>query len=163
MNPTTRTYPTANSLDVTVRAEMIGILNQLLADSLDLYSQCKQAHWNVKGMNFIALHQLFDQIAEAVEPIIDELGERVTALGADAQGTVRMAAENSRLPEFPGDLDTGEQFVEITRDRVSLFGNNTREAVNTAMEAGDEATADLFIGIVREMDKLNYFLEAHLR
>ncbi|MEL6525759.1 MAG: DNA starvation/stationary phase protection protein Dps [Chloroflexota bacterium] len=163
MNPTTRTYPTANSLDVTVRAEMIGILNQLLADSLDLYSQCKQAHWNVKGMNFIALHQLFDQIAEAVEPIIDELGERVTALGADAQGTVRMAAENSRLPEFPGDLDTGEQFVETTRDRVSLFGNNTREAVNTAMEAGDEATADLFIGIVREMDKLNYFLEAHLR
>ncbi|MEO1166794.1 MAG: DNA starvation/stationary phase protection protein Dps, partial [Chloroflexota bacterium] len=121
MNPTTRTYPTANSLDVTVRAEMIGILNQLLADSLDLYSQCKQAHWNVKGMNFIALHQLFDQIAEAVEPIIDELGERVTALGADAQGTVRMAAENSRLPEFPSDLDTGEQFVEITRDRVSLF------------------------------------------
>ncbi|MEL7435990.1 MAG: DNA starvation/stationary phase protection protein Dps [Chloroflexota bacterium] len=163
MNPTTRTYPTANSLDVTVRAEMIGILNQLLADSLDLYSQCKQAHWNVKGMNFIALHQLFDQIAEAVEPIIDELGERVTALGADAQGTVRMAAENSRLPEFPSDLDTGEQFVEITRDRVSLFGNNTREAVNTAMEAGDEATADLFIGIVREMDKLTYFLEAHLR
>ena len=163
MNPTTRTYPTANSLDVTIRAEMIGILNQHLADSFDLYSQSKQAHWNVKGMNFIALHTLFDEIAEAIEPLIDSIGERVTALGADAQGTARMAAENSRLPEFPGDLDTGEQFVEATRDRVAMFANSAREAANKAMEAGDEATGDLFIEITREMDKLNYFLEAHLR
>jgi len=163
MNPTTNTYTTKNSLDVTTRAEMVGILNQLLADGLDLYSQTKQAHWNVKGMNFIALHQLFDEIAESVEDFLDLLGERVTALGADAQGTVRMSASNSRMPEFPDDLKTGEDFVETMRDRVSMFANETRASVDKAMESGDEATADLFIEIVREMDKYTYFLEAHLR
>ncbi len=163
MNPTTKTYQTKVSLDVTVRAEMVGILNQQLADGLDLYSQTKQAHWNVKGMNFIALHKLFDDIAAVVETFIDTIGERVTALGADAQGTVRMAAGNSTLPEFPGDLETGEDFVETMVERVGAFSNSCREAANSALEARDEATADLFVEVVREMDKLLYFLEAHLR
>jgi starvation-inducible DNA-binding protein len=163
MNPTTKTYRTTVSLDVTVRAEMVGILNQQLADGLDLYSQTKQAHWNVKGMNFIALHKLFDDIAAVVEEFIDSIGERVTALGADAQGTVRMSASNSTLPEFPADIESGEEFVEAMVERVGSFANSSREAANSALDAGDEITADLFVGITGEMDKLLYFLEAHLR
>lgn len=163
MNPTTRTYKTQVDLDVTVRAEMIGILNQQLADSLDLYSQTKQAHWNVKGMDFIALHKLFDDVAAAVEGMVDTIAERVTALGADAQGTVRMAAANSTLPEFPGDLEGGEAFVQAMVERAGAYANSNRKAASMALEAGDEITADLFIGITREMDKLLYFLEAHIQ
>ncbi|MEM6283006.1 MAG: DNA starvation/stationary phase protection protein Dps [Chloroflexota bacterium] len=163
MNPTTRTYRTTVDLDVAARGEMIGVLNQQLADSLDLYSQTKQAHWNVKGMNFIALHKLFDEVAGAVEDIVDTIAERVTALGADAQGTVRMAAANSTLPEFPTDLDSGEAFVEVMVERVGAFANSNRAAANAALEAGDEITADVFVGITREMDKYLYFLEAHIQ
>lgn len=163
MNPTTRTYETQVDLDVTVRGEMIGLLNQQLADSLDFYSQAKQAHWNVKGMNFIALHELFDQVADAVIEMVDNIAERVTALGADAQGTVRMAAANSTLPEFPGDLDSGEAFVQVMVERAGAFANSNRKAATTALEAGDEATGDLFVEITREMDKLLYFLEAHIQ
>lgn len=163
MNPTTRTYKTSVSLDVAVRGEIIGLLNQQLADSLDLYSQTKQAHWNVKGMNFIALHKLFDEIAEVVEDSVDTIAERVTALGADAQGTVRMSASNSTLPEFPSDLQGGEAFVQALTERVAAFANSNRAAATAALEAGDEATGDLFIGITRDMDKYLYFLEAHLQ
>lgn len=163
MNPTTRTYKTHVDLDVTVRGEMIGLLNQQLADSLDLYSQAKQAHWNVKGMNFIALHKLFDDVAAAVEEMIDTIAERVTALGADAQGTVRMSAANSTLPEFPGDLDSGEAFVHAMVERVGAFANSNRRAATSALEADDEITGDVFVGITRELDKLLYFLEAHVQ
>ncbi len=163
MNPTTRTYQTQVDLDVAVRGEMIGLLNQQLADSLDLYSQTKQAHWNVKGMNFIALHKLFDDVAAAVEGIVDMIAERVTALGADAQGTVRMSAANTTLPEFPSDLNSGEDFVHTMVERVGAFANSNRHAATTALESGDEATGDLFIEVTREMDKLLYFLEAHIQ
>lgn len=163
MKPTTRTYKTSVDLDVAVRGEMIGLLNQQLADSLDLYSQTKQAHWNVKGMNFIALHKLFDEIAAVVEDAVDTIAERVTALGADAQGTVRMAAENSTLPEFPSDLEGSEAFVQAMVERVSAFANSCRKAGDVAMDGGDQATGDLFIGIVRDMDKYLYFLEAHIQ
>jgi len=163
MNPTTRTYTTSVDLNVTVRGEMIGLLNQNLADALDLYSQTKQAHWNVKGMNFIALHKLFDEIAGIVEETVDTIAERVTALGADAQGTVRMSAANSTLPEFPSDLGSGEDFVRALAERVAIVANSARAAASTALESGDEVTGDLFIGITRDMDKYLYFLEAHIQ
>ncbi len=163
MNPTTRTHKTSVSLDAAIRGEMVGLLNQQLADSLDLYSQTKQAHWNVKGMEFIALHKLFDDIAAVIEDQVDTLAERVTALGADAQGTVRMAAENSSLPEFPSDLVGGEAFVRALTERVGAFANSNRAAASASLEAGDEITGDVFVGITRELDKYLYFLEAHLQ
>ncbi len=163
MNPTTRTYKTSIDIDVAVRGEMIGVLNQQLADSLDLYSQTKQAHWNVKGMNFIALHKLFDDVAEAVEAMVDTIAERVTALGADARGTVRMSATNSTLPEFPDNLEGGEAYIHAMVERVSIYANSSRRAASTALNAGDEVTADVFIEVTREMDKMLYFLEAHIQ
>jgi len=163
MPTTEKTYSTSVSLSDDTRAKMIELLNQSLADSLDLYSQTKQAHWNVKGMNFIALHQLFDQVAEGILVMVDDIAERVTALGGTAQGTVRMSADNTRLPEFPDDIDTGEAYVSAVAERVANLGNSSRENATTAMDAGDEATGDLYIEITRESDKLLYFLEAHIQ
>ncbi|MCS6836797.1 MAG: DNA starvation/stationary phase protection protein Dps [Anaerolineae bacterium] len=163
MSSTTRARTTRINLDPTVRDQMAALLNQQLANAFDLYSQAKQAHWNVKGMHFIALHKLFDEIAEEVLESVDDLAERVTALGAEALGTARMAAQNSALAEFPSDLSSGEAFVEALAERLAAYANGTRRAADVAAEAGDQITNDLLVTITREMDKLLYFLEAHLQ
>lgn len=157
-------FDTKNDLAVDTRDQMIDMLNQHLADSFDLYSQTKQAHWNVKGMNFIALHELFDQLAEGVLEYVDMIAERATALGGYAAGTARMAAENSQLPAFPqGDVLDGRNMVKAIVERYSAFGEAARQAIDTADKAGDQATADLYTEIVRGVDKNLYFLEAHLQ
>src|SRR5213080_1867776 len=105
-------YPTKNDLPESSRREAIGLLNQRLADCIDLQTQCKQAHWNVKGPTFIALHKLFDEVNEAVEEYVDLLAERVVQLGGIAEGTVRVAGERSRLEEYPLDIAEGHAHVE---------------------------------------------------
>src|SRR5919107_3710960 len=102
-----RTFETAVDLPDATRVAMIQLLNQELADTSDLYSQTKQAHWNVKGIHFYQLHLLFDQLAEKRQGEADELAERATELGGYALGTVRMAAASSRLPEIPADINGG--------------------------------------------------------
>ena len=97
----TRINPTRNDMPAELRQKAITVLNQQLADTLDLYSQTKQAHWNVKGANFIAVHEFFDDLAESVEEFIDNIAERATALGGFALGTTRMAAATTRLAEYP--------------------------------------------------------------
>lgn len=153
---------THHHLPQDIRDAMIVLLNQQLADGFDLFSQAKQAHWNVKDMSFIALHQLFDSIAESLEGMVDMLAERVTALGGTAKGTARMAAAASRLPELDGTPLSGEKAVCDLAERLSAYGDSTRQAIDTATEAGDAATADLFTEIVRDLDKHLYFLDAHL-
>lgn len=150
-------------LSASVREKMIALLNQQLADTFDLFSQTKQAHWNVKGMQFIALHELFDKLAEEVEGYTDELAERVTALGGVATGTVRMAAKSSTLKEFAGDSIEGEACVAMLADRYAALAKSTRDAIDAADKASDADTADLFTGISRDLDKYLWFLEAHLK
>lgn len=101
-------------IDGDARVQMIELLNQHLADAFDLYSQVKQAHWNVTGMNFIAVHELFDKIAHEVLEAVDDIAERVTALGGVAQGTARMAAANSRLPEFSDEAIQSEAAIKLS-------------------------------------------------
>ena len=149
-------------IDGDARVQMIELLNQHLADAFDLYSQVKQAHWNVKGMNFIAVHELFDKIAEEVLEGVDMIAERVTALGGVAQGTARTAAANSRLPEFSDEAIQTDAAIKAVVERLGQFANSTRKAIDTADEAGDMATSDLFTEITRELDKYIYFLDAHL-
>ena len=98
---------------------MIALLNQQLADTTDLYSQTKQAHWNVKGIHFYPLHLLFDQLAEKRIGEADELAERATELGGYATGTMRMAAAGSRLPEIPTDIDAGVDYVRALVERYA--------------------------------------------
>lgn len=156
------TFSTRNSLPIETRQTVIGLLNQALADLTDLYSQTKQAHWNVKGMNFIALHELFDEFAETVEGHIDTVAERVTALGGVANGTIRMAAGASKLPEFPHVFE-GRAVVEALADRYGQVGASVRAAIDSADRAGDADTADLFTGLSRDLDQQLWFLEAHLQ
>src|SRR5262245_1690971 len=102
--PTSKLFPTRNDLAPTVREQAVQLLNQHLADTTDLYSQTKQAHWNVKGLHFYQLHLLFDTLAEAVEEYIDLIAERTAALGGTALGTVRQSAGRTRLPEYQVDV-----------------------------------------------------------
>jgi len=142
---------------------MINLLNQHLADAFDLYSQTKQAHWNVKGLQFIALHELFDKLAEDLEEAIDDMAERVTALGGTALGTVRIAAASSRIAEYPLDITDGLQHVEALAERFGRLAGTVRSAIDTATEAGDADTADLFTEVSRMLDKNLWFLEAHVQ
>jgi starvation-inducible DNA-binding protein len=158
-----RTFPTSNDLAKKTRDEVIALLNQQLADSLDLYSQTKQAHWNVKGMNFYQLHLLFDEHAAHVIPWIDMLAERAVMLGGYATGTVRMSAEHTTLAEFPTKITSGKDYVEALVARWAAYAASTRAAIDTADEAGDADTADLFTEISRQVDMDLWFLEAHLQ
>lgn len=155
--------PTRHDLAPRTREKMVELLNQHLADAFDLLSQTKQAHWNVQGMQFIALHKLFDEFAESLEDMVDTLAERVTALGGVALGTVRLSAAASRLPEFPLGLTGSRAFVDALAERYALWGKALREAIDVSAAAGDADSADLFTELSRDIDKFLWFLEAHLR
>ena len=159
----TRTFPTHIDLAADVREAMIALCNQQLADTADLYSQLKQAHWNVKGKEFFQLHELFDSLAEMMLEHADAIAERATALGGYATGTVRMAAAASTLPEFPIEATDGMAHVAALVDRFGQYAASTRAAIDRADERGDLSTADLFTEISRQVDKHLWFLEAHLQ
>lgn len=156
-------HNTKIDIPVEARTELIGILNQQMADNADLYSQVKQAHWNVKGIHFQQLHEFFDKVAAAVEPFTDEIAERVATLGGVAMGTTRMAAANTTLPEYPTDIFDGKAHLEAVIERWAAYGASTRAAANRAGELGDPTTEDLFIEISRAVDLHLYFLESHLQ
>ena len=162
-NDQLRLFVTRNDLTSRVRETMIPLLNQQLADTFDLYSQVKQAHWNIKGMNFYQLHLLFDDLAAGLLDFTDKIAERATALGGMAMGTARMAAEHSQLPEFPTNMVAGKQVVEVLAQRFGAYSSTTRAAIATAAEYEDPTTADLFTEISRTIDKDLWFLDAHLQ
>jgi starvation-inducible DNA-binding protein len=145
------------------REKVIAILNQRLADAADLKSQAKQAHWNVKGMNFIALHELFDQVATELDTHVDDLAERITTLGGTAMGTVRIAAQNSSLAEYPLEITDGAAHVDALSTALADFGKKVRADIDKTDELGDADTADLFTGISRAIDKQLWFVEAHIQ
>jgi starvation-inducible DNA-binding protein len=155
--------PTKNDLPLKTRQKIVDLLNARLADAVDLQSQAKAAHWNVKGPTFIALHELFDKVYEALGDPIDEIAERAVMLGGTALGTVRIAAKASSLKEYPSDLTNGQDHVAALSDRLAAFGKLVREAIDEADKLGDADTADLFTGVSREVDKYLWFVEAHLQ
>jgi starvation-inducible DNA-binding protein len=168
MKPTTgksprmiKMYETENDISQKRRLELNALMNQRLADALDLQLQMKQAHWNVKGPHFIGLHELFDQIYEAVEAFVDLIAERVVQLGGIAEGTVRVAAARSRLEEYPLNIADGTAHVEAVSKALSTFGHEARNTINQADELGDADTADIFTEVSRGIDKWLWFIEAH--
>lgn len=154
---------TSIDLPQKTRKTMIDLLNQQLADTFDLYSQLKQAHWNVKGAQFIALHELYDDLAAESLEHGDMIAERATALGGVAHGTTRMAAANTRLAEFPDGAIDSLDSVQALVERFAAYAESTRKAIDAAEEHMDMATADLFTEISRAVDKNLWFLEAHLQ
>jgi starvation-inducible DNA-binding protein len=155
-------YSTRNDLPKATRAKAIDLLDARLADATDLQTQLKQAHWNVKGPTFIALHELFDEINEAVEDYVDDLAERVVQLGGIAHGTARQVAKRSTLPEYP-DVSTGRDHTEAVAAALAVFGKLARAGIDQADKLGDRDTADLFTEISRGVDKWLWFVEAHLQ
>lgn len=149
-------------IKASAREALVEILNQALADTADLTSQFKQAHWNVRGMDFWQFHQMFDAIHEALEPFVDELAERINTLGGVAMGTVRMAASSSSLKEFPNGFGDSKKFTTELRDRLAAYAKKTREAIDEAEKQEDATTADLLTEISRAADLQLYFLESHL-
>ena len=156
-------HPTANSLPAHLRTAMVALLNQHLADVLDLGLQAKQAHWNVKGPHFIGLHGLFDQVADELEEFTDELAERAVQLGGTAQGTLQAVARHSRLAAYPTDIATGREHITALAGALAAFGASARTAIDTAGKAGDADTADLFTEVSRGVDKLLWLVEAHVQ
>ena len=154
-------YETENDISIERRTQLNALLNQRLASAVDLQMQMKQAHWNVKGPNFIGLHELFDKVAEAVENYVDEIAERIVQLGGVAEGTVRMAAARSRLTEYSPEISEGPAHVESVARALSTFGQEARNTINEADELEDADTADLFTEISRGIDKWLWFVEAH--
>ena len=155
-------FKTKNDLPEETRAKAVDLLNARLADCIDLQTQCKQAHWNVKGPTFIALHELFDQVNEAVEEYVDDIAERAVQLGGVAEGTARMVAQRSSLAEYAKATD-GRSHVEALSSALATFGKAARKGIDQANDMDDLDTADLFTEVSRGIDKWLWFVEAHLQ
>src|SRR5437773_12169003 len=154
-------YATKNDLPEASRLEVIGLLNQRLAEAIDLQTQCKQAHWNVKGPSFIGLHKLFDDVNEDVEEYVDQVAERIIQLGGIDEGTGGTVEARSTLPDYPLALSNGAEHVAALSDALAAFGRTIRIAVEEMNELEDAGSADILTGISRGVDKWLWFVEAH--
>lgn len=158
-----RTFNTSVNLPESARNQSIDILNARLADTIDLKTQAKQAHWNVKGPEFFQLHELFDTLASHFDEHADLIAERATALGGTALGTARLVASTSSIPEYDLDAVGGIEHVVALSERLARAANQFRADIENTSKLGDQGTSDLFTEISREADKDLWFLEAHLQ
>jgi starvation-inducible DNA-binding protein len=143
-------------------ATIIPLLNARLADTIDLLYQAKQAHWNVTGSEFFSLHELFDKVAHDLREPVDDMAERVAQLGGHVEGTIRMAAAHSSLPEYPRqDPGDGAGYVLALTTALSAASLSMRDAIDQADGVGDPVTADIFTGVARTIDKLEWMVRAH--
>src|SRR5260370_10147518 len=153
---------TKNSLPQSIRSQSVELLNRNLALAIDLERQAKQAHWNVKGSNFIALHELFDKVAEAAEEFTDLLAERATALGGIAEGRLQVVAGHSTLPPYPNEIVAEREHVDVLSTALAVFGKAAREAIDEAARFGDADTADVFTEVSPETHKQLWRLRTSL-
>jgi starvation-inducible DNA-binding protein len=158
-----KTYRTKNDLPAKTRGKMIVLLNARLADSIDLQTQCKQAHWNVKGPDFISLHELFDKVNEDVEEYVDLLAERAVQLGGVAEGVIQGVVKKTQLKPYGAKGGSGRDHVEALASALAAYGKLVRTAIDTSDRAGDKDTSDIFTEISRGTDKWLWFVEAHLQ
>jgi starvation-inducible DNA-binding protein len=156
-------HKTKIDLSEGTRGKLIGLLNERLADVLDLKLQAKQAHWNVRGPNFISLHEVFDQVAESADEHADLIAERVGQLAGVAEGTVQVVVKKSNLAAYPLTISSGRDHVDALSNALAAFAKVARKAIDQSDELGDKDTADLFTQISRETDKNLWFVEAHLQ
>lgn len=158
-----KTYQTQNGLNANAKAVSAGILNARLADSIDLALLTKQAHWNIKGPNFIALHEMIDGFRTEIDEHVDTMAERVVQLGGTALGTIQAVAEATRLAPYPTDIHTSKDHLAALIERYAAVGNSIRAAIDETDGAGDADTADLLTAFSRALDKQLWFLEAHVQ
>jgi starvation-inducible DNA-binding protein len=153
--------PTRNALSESIRAQSVELRNKHLAAAIDLHAQVKQAHWNVRGPGFIAIHELFDKVSAEVESCSDLIAERAGGLGGTARGTIQVAAERSFLVPYPLGIADEQQHVFAVSGTLAAFGQSVREAIGQATTIGGANTADLFTEISRGIDRQLWFVESH--
>ncbi|MGB5694106.1 MAG: DNA starvation/stationary phase protection protein Dps [Polyangiales bacterium] len=158
-----KSYPTKNDLPEKTRKPMVELLNANLANAIDLMLQSKQAHWNVKGPDFIQLHELFDQVYAEATAWVDLIAERAVILGGVAEGSLQTVVKKSKLPPYGLEVTNGKEHVDALSQALSAFGSSIRAAIKTSEEHGDADTADLFTEVSRGSDKMLWFVEAHLQ
>ena len=161
IDETTDMYTTENDMSLDHRINLNRLMNQRLASAIDLQMQMKQAHWNVKGPSFIALHELFDKAYTEAEGYVDLIAERIVQFGGIAQGTVRCSASSTELADYPAAISEGLAHVEAVARALSTFGTEVRNMISEANSLEDAGTADLFTEISRGVDKMLWFVEAH--
>ena len=152
---------THNTLSETIREQAVALLNKHLAAAIDLQGQLEQAHWNVRGPTFIAVHELFDKVAGDAADYADLLAERAAALGGVAEGTIQVASANSFLVPYPLRIADEKQHLFAVAATLAAFGQSTREAIDLAAKFGDADTADIFTEISRGVDHQLWFIESH--
>lgn len=155
-------HSTRNTLDPTIRIQSVELLNRHLATAIDLHAQVKQAHWNVRGANFIAIHKLFDTVSEEIESFSDLFAERAAGLGGTAEGTIQTAATNTSLIAYPLGVADEQKHIFAVSGALAAFGEGVREASAKATAFGDVDTADLFTQVSRGIDLQLWFVESHL-
>jgi starvation-inducible DNA-binding protein len=153
--------PTRNTLSENIRAKSIEILNKHLAAAIDLRAQMKQAHWNVRGPAFIAIHELFDKVSVEVENYSDVIAERAGGLGGTALGTIQSVAEQTFLAPYPLGIADEQKHVAAVSGILAAFGQSVREAADETTTLGDANTADIFTEISRGIDQQLWFVESH--
>jgi starvation-inducible DNA-binding protein len=154
---------TKNDIAQATRKKVASLLVQHVADGLDLHSQSKHAHWNVRGPHFLSIHKLLDRVAEAVEEHVDEMAYRAVQLGASVPGTIHAAVEISSLRRYPvmAFADALNHLAAVA-DTLADFGSKIRASIDATSEAGDADTSDLLTGVSRSVDKLLWMTESHL-
>jgi len=152
---------TKNDLPVETRVEVARLLNARLADCIDLQTMTKQAHWNVRGPQFIALHKLFDEVYDAVGEYADLLAERVVQLGGVAEGTARVVAQRTTLLDYPLRISKSGEHVAALSDVLGQFGRSARIGIEEMNELEDAGSADILTEISRGIDKWLWFVEVH--
>jgi starvation-inducible DNA-binding protein len=156
-------YSTRNKLDSNAKTASIGVLNARLADAIDLALLTKQAHWNIKGPRFIALHEMFDGFRKEIDKHVDTMAERAVQLGGTALGTSQVVAKSSTLPPYPTDIYTSRSHLAELIERYGAMADTVRAGINETDDAGDADTADLLTAFSRALDKALWFLEAHVQ
>lgn len=154
---------THNDLKSNTRKTVIDILNARLADAIDLALLTKQAHWNVKGPTFIAVHELLDMLRTDLDGHVDTIAERVAQLGGIALGTAQSVASRTPLPPYPTDITKISDHLEALVERYAAAAKLVRKAIEDCDEAGDADAADIFTAYSRTLDKSLWFLESHLQ
>ncbi|WP_025732415.1 DNA starvation/stationary phase protection protein Dps [Carnimonas nigrificans] len=156
-------FATRIGLSDDTRAKVVAIINERLADLIDLQLVIKQAHWNLKGSNFIGVHEMLDGFRAEVDGFVDSVAERATQLGGTALGTVQAVGQNTNLNAYPTNIHQVEDHLKALADHYGDAANLVRKAIDDTDELGDQDTSDLFTEVSRGLDKNLWFIESHLQ
>lgn len=158
-----RSFPPTNDLKSNAKQVSIGVLNARVAAGIDLALLTKQAHWNLKGPQFIAVHEMLDGFRTQVDTAVDPMAERVVQLGGTALGTTQSVAQATTLKPYPTEIYAVADHLNALIERYSAVANGVRSGIDQTAQAGDADTADILTGISRDLDKALWFLEAHVQ